>query len=60
MTKLKVYANDLLRFRFLLSELVKRDLVVKYKRSVLGIFWSVLQPLFIMAVMVLIFSQLFK
>lgn len=59
MSNLKLYMNDLLKFRFLLSELVKRDLVVKYKRSVLGIFWSVLQPLFIMAVMVIIFSKLF-
>lgn len=60
MTKIKAYLADLYKFRFLLSELVKRDLVVKYKRSILGILWSVLQPLFIMGVMVIIFSQVFN
>ena len=60
MNKLFYYFNDFLKFRFLLEELVRRDLVVKYKRSVLGILWSILQPLFIMSVMVIVFSQLFK
>lgn len=60
MNKIKAYMSDLYRFRFLLSELVKRDLVVKYKRSILGVLWSVLQPLFIMGVMVVIFSQVFN
>ena len=60
MTKLKAYMSDLYKFRFLLSQLVKRDLVVKYKRSILGVLWSVLQPLFIMGVMVIIFSQVFN
>lgn len=60
MNKLKGYIQDLYKFRFLLSELVKRDLVVKYKRSVLGVLWSVLQPLFIMAVMIIIFSKVFN
>lgn len=60
MFKLKAYMEDLYRFRFLLSELVKRDLIVKYKKSILGILWSVLQPLFIMSVMIIIFSQIFN
>ena len=44
---------------FLLEEIVKRNFSSKYKDSVLGIFWSVLKPLLIMAVFTIIFSTLF-
>lgn len=47
------------KYQFLLLELVKRDIKVKYKNSVLGIFWSFLNPLLMMAVMTIIFSTLF-
>ncbi len=55
--------NILLNFRkykFLLSELIKRDFKIKYKRSVLGVLWSILYPLLMMSVMALIFSNMFK
>ena len=45
--------------KFLLKQLVKRDLTSKYKDSVLGILWSFLNPLFIMLVVTAIFSMLF-
>ena len=45
--------------RFLLQQLVKRDLTSKYKDSVLGILWSFLNPLMIMLVFTAIFSMLF-
>ena len=45
--------------KFLLKELVKRDLTSKYKDSVLGILWSFLNPLLIMLVFTAIFSMLF-
>lgn len=45
---------------FILSELVKRDFKVKYKRSVLGVFWSFLNPLFMALVQYLVFSNLFR
>ena len=45
--------------KFLLQELVKRDLTAKYKDSVLGIVWSFLNPLLIMLVFTAIFSMLF-
>lgn len=45
--------------RFLLKELVKRDLTSKYKDSVLGILWSFFNPLLIMLVFTAIFSMLF-
>ena len=47
------------KYRFLLFELVKRDIKVKYRNSVLGIFWSFLNPLLMMIVMTIIFSTLF-
>lgn len=45
--------------RFLFEELVKRDFTKKYKRTVLGMVWSVLGPLATLAVMAVVFSQFF-
>ncbi|WP_410320250.1 ABC transporter permease [Methanobrevibacter sp.] len=45
--------------RFLLKQLVKKDLTAKYKDSVLGILWSFFNPLLIMLVFTAIFSMLF-
>jgi len=45
--------------KFLLKQLVKRDLTSKYKDSVLGIAWSFLNPLLIMIVFTAIFSMIF-
>lgn len=45
--------------RFLFEELVKRDFNKKYKRTVLGIVWSVLGPLMTLGVMALVFTQFF-
>jgi ABC-type polysaccharide/polyol phosphate export permease len=47
------------KYRFLLVELVKRDIKVKYRNSIIGIFWSFLNPLLMMIVMTIIFSTLF-
>ncbi len=48
------------KYSFLLSQLVLRDFKVKYKRSVLGIIWSLLYPVLNMAVLALVFSRMFK
>lgn len=48
------------KYNFLLKELVSRDFKVKYKRSVLGILWSLLYPILMMLVMSIVFSNLFK
>lgn len=47
------------RNRFLFEELVKRDFTKKYKRTILGMLWSILGPLMTLAVMALVFSQFF-
>jgi ABC-2 type transport system permease protein len=46
-------------YLYLLQQLVSRDFKVKYKRSVLGVAWSVLNPLFTMIILNLVFSTLF-
>lgn len=47
---------ELVRFRGLILNLVVRDLKVRYKNSVLGIFWSWLNPLFMMVVYTVVFT----
>ena len=51
--------DKLSRHRFLFEELVKRDFKKKYKRTVLGMAWSVLSPLLTLLVMKLVFTQFF-
>ncbi len=48
------------KYGFLFSELVKRDFKKKYKRTVLGMLWSVLSPLLNLLVMDLVFSNFFR
>ena len=50
----------LYRYEFLISQLVVRDFKSKYKRSILGVFWSFLNPLLTMTVQFLVFSTFFK
>ena len=51
---------NLKKYSFLLQQLVSRDFKVKYKRSVLGIVWSLLYPILTMVVMAIVFSNVFK
>ena len=51
--------NKLKEQRFLFSELVKRDFKKKYKRTYLGMLWSVLSPLLTLLIMRLVFTQFF-
>lgn len=48
------------KYRFLIHQLVSRDFHTKYKRSVLGLFWSFLNPLLTMVVQYYVFSTIFK
>jgi len=52
--------SKIIWIRDLLFELIKKDLKVKYKRSILGVFWSILNPLLMMVVMSIVFSYLFR
>lgn len=48
-----------LRYKDLIIHLVKRDITARYKRSVLGIAWTMLNPLGMMIIMTAVFSGLF-
>lgn len=48
------------KYRPLIRELVTRDLKVKYRRSVLGYMWSILNPLLMMLLQTLVFSYMFR
>jgi len=54
---MSVYA-DLFRYRELFSNLFQRELRVKYKGSILGVAWSLANPLVLMGIYVLVFSRL--
>jgi len=51
---------ELLRYRDLVWYLVKRDLKVRYRRSFIGLLWTMLQPLLTMLVLQVVFSALFR
>lgn len=50
---------DVIRYRDLIYQLIRRDIVARYKRSILGVIWTMLQPLGMMLVITIAFSQLF-
>lgn len=52
--------NTFIKYKDLLRELVVRDIKLKYRRSFLGYLWSILNPLLIMVVMTIVFSQMFE
>ena len=52
--------RTLLKYRELFFQLVSREIKLKYRRSFLGYLWSVLNPLFVMLVMLVVFSNLFR
>lgn len=57
---MKQQVKNFIKYRHLLYELVSRDIKVKYKNSFLGILWSMLNPLFMMIVLTIVFSAVFK
>ena len=58
--KVIAYWASFRKYTYLLENLVRRDITVKYRRSVLGILWSVLNPLLMMVVISTVFQQLFR
>ena len=57
---IKRQIKNIYKYRWLLQQLVSRDLTVKYKRSVLGYLWSLLNPLMMMIVLSAVFSHIFR
>ncbi|MCR5431338.1 MAG: ABC transporter permease [Lachnospiraceae bacterium] len=46
------------KFRYLLYELIKKDIKLKYRSSILGVLWTLLEPLLTMIVLTVVFSGL--
>ena len=57
---IKMHVGGIKRYSYLLMHLVQRDIIVKYRRSVLGMLWSVLNPLLMMMVITAVFQRLFR
>ena len=57
--RLGLHLKDFWRYRYLLYNLISRDFKLKYRRSMLGVAWSVLNPLMMCGVMVVVFGNLF-
>jgi lipopolysaccharide transport system permease protein len=60
MKKILSYINTFLKYRELFFQLVAREIKLKYRRSILGYVWSILNPLLIMIVMIIVFSNMFR
>ena len=56
---MKSYIENFKKYRFLLWELVKKGVKLKYRRSYLGILWTLLEPLMTMIVLSVVFGTLF-
>lgn len=54
------YIRNFLKYRSLLEELISRDVKIKYKHSILGVLWTLLNPLLMMIVLTIVFSNLFR
>ncbi len=53
------HIDNFMKYRFLLKELVHKDIKLQYRNSVLGIFWTFLQPLLTMIVLSFVFMNVF-
>ncbi len=56
---IKKYIKNFLNYKYLLYELVKKNIKLKYRRSYLGILWTLIEPLLTMMVLTLVFGTLF-
>ena len=54
------YIETFNRYKYLLENLIMRDIKVKYRRSVLGVAWSLLNPLLMMFILNAVFSRVFR
>ena len=57
---MKAYVKSFMQYRFLLQELVKKGIKLKYRNSYLGIIWSLLEPLLTMIVLTIVFGTLLQ
>ena len=60
MNNVQIYIANAIKYKDLFIELVKKDLKLKYRNSVLGIIWSLLNPLLMMLILSVVFMALFR
>lgn len=56
---MKKYFKNFYKYRFLFTEIVRKNIKLQYRNSVLGMFWTFLQPLLTMIVLAFIFGNIF-
>lgn len=56
---MKTAISEFRQYRSLFSELVRKGIVLKYRRSYLGVVWSMIEPLLTMIVLTIVFGTLF-
>lgn len=54
-----MFFRDLKKYNFLLKELIIKDIKLKYRNSVLGILWTLLEPLLTMLILIIVFQEMF-
>jgi len=59
-TNARSFLGELYDSRNVLSQLVSQQLILRYRRTALGYFWTLINPLLMMSVMALVFATLFK
>lgn len=59
MNEIKEFWSNFKKYQFLLRELIKKGIVLKYRRSYLGLFWTLLEPLCTMMVLTIVFGGFF-
>ncbi len=53
------YMKNFIRYKYLLFELIKKNIKLKYRRSYLGILWTLIEPLLTMLVLTIVFGTFF-
>ena len=59
MEKIKKYFANAYKYRYLMQEIVRKNVKLQYRDSFLGMLWTFLQPLLTMIILVLIFGTIF-
>lgn len=59
MEKMKKYFDNAYKYRYLMQEIVRKNVKLQYRDSFLGMLWTFLQPLLTMIILVLIFGTIF-
>jgi ABC-type polysaccharide/polyol phosphate export permease len=59
-SRVVLFVGELYIYRSVLSKLIAQQLILRYRRTVLGYLWTLINPLLMMSVMALVFSTLFK